>query len=1382
MRRLDLVCVFIASAVLPCSLNAQQSTITHFSDDTKPLLSAAAQEVAKPGTDIVVLDDEERYVIESDGRLVHTDYVALKILTQKGADEWSAVSLGWEPWHEEKPSIRARVISSDQSVHVLDPATLTDSPAKETDDNEYSDRRVVRAPLPAIAPGSVVEEEDTVRESPALAGVGILGRAFFGRSAPVRSTHFEIEAPTSVPLRYTPLLLPGLKVQRVEGNDRLRVTFDYGPLDSIDEPDLLMPPDAPAYPEVVFSTGASWSQLANAYNKIVDDKVGTSDLRSLVSKLTLAKRSRDEKIQALWQYLSTNIRYTGVEFGEASVVPRSPAEVLTRKYGDCKDKSVLLIAMLRSAGIPAYLALLEVGRREDVPSDLPGIGLFDHAIVFVPGPPDLWIDATDRYARLGELDSADQDRYALVVRPDSKALSRTPYSSAQDNTLVEHREFRLSEYGPARVVETSEPRGTLETYYRADYDNVQDKGVREQLTKYVGTLYLSDKLDAVDRSDPTDLSKQFQLVLTCNRAKRGSTDLNSAAAAIRLEAIFDRLPDNLKTREPVHDATSDSATDKPKRKRTADYELPEPFITEWHYRIIPPDGFQPKALPQNTKLTLGPATLDEQFSVDKDGVVQADIRFDIEKGRFSASEGAEMRDRIVEVESAEPILIHFEPVGEALLSSGKSREAFQSYRDLIAAHPKSAVYHLRKAQSLLSVGLGDAARQEARLAVSLEPNSALAQKTLANILEYDQVGRKFRYGSDYQGAEAAFRAAGKLDPDDKAVVGDLALLLERDKWGFRYAPDSRLDEAIAEYRRLTPEELENLGLKNGIPFALFYASHFAEAEAAAEKLNPKPTTLILACEAALNGSDAALAEARKRTATQDEFNSVVENAGQMVKNMRKYRIGAALMDAGASGTSAPFYKNLAVVYRDAKKREDIAFPDSPTTAAIRMHLLKLDPDLTVDKISALTSRNGRRFFAISAYVGDSAKGRQGYLSQQAANGLYFVDPNVDYTIADAHPIEQGNNAVGYKVVLWGSQPHKWSAYVVKEDGKYKVVGTSYQPYAVGFEVLDRVAQGDLVGARTLLDWIREDSPLKGGDDPLEGDAFPRLWTKGKDADATTMKIAAAAIAIESRFTAAQGVAALESTKPSKPDETESIGYSLALLDGYDMLMQYDKALAVSTDLLKRYPSSKRAFLRESLSLSALGRFSEAHQLAEDRLKQMPDDLDARRELAAIAARQGDHRLAHRLRLEITKSPGIVYSDFNQAAWESLFSGETSNEDLDDAVKAAQLEQNGFPALHTLGSVYAELGKVKEARDALVHAMDNADFAELEPNTWYAFGRIAEQIGETDTALADYRQVEKPDTTLTMSISSSYELAQFHLKALATATAGNKSPQSRHPVR
>ncbi len=55
--------------------------------------------------------------------------------------------MGWEPWHEARPVIRARVIAPDFTVHTLDPNTITEAPARGGDYKTYSDGKRLRAPL-----------------------------------------------------------------------------------------------------------------------------------------------------------------------------------------------------------------------------------------------------------------------------------------------------------------------------------------------------------------------------------------------------------------------------------------------------------------------------------------------------------------------------------------------------------------------------------------------------------------------------------------------------------------------------------------------------------------------------------------------------------------------------------------------------------------------------------------------------------------------------------------------------------------------------------------------------------------------------------------------------------------------------------------------------------------------------------------------------------------------------------------------------------------------------------------------------------------------------------------------------------------------------------
>ncbi len=84
-------------------------------------------------------------------------------------------------------------------------------------------------------------------------------------------------------------------------------------------------------------------------------------------------------------------------------------------------------------------------------------------------------------------------------------------------------------------------------------------------------------------------------------------------------------------------------------------------------------------------------------------------------------------------------------------------------------------------------------------------------------------------------------------------------------------------------------------------------------------------------------------------------------------------------------------------------------------------------------------------------------------------------------------------------------------------------------------------------------------------------------------------------------------------------------------------------------------------------------------------------------------------------------------------------------------------------LHTLACLYDEAGKTKEAHDLLLRGMDDMNLDEPDDAYRYAFGLIAEQYGEREIAIADYRKLDKPTEPLVIP-TSTWRLAQMRLKA------------------
>jgi tetratricopeptide (TPR) repeat protein len=129
------------------------------------------------------------------------------------------------------------------------------------------------------------------------------------------------------------------------------------------------------------------------------------------------------------------------------------------------------------------------------------------------------------------------------------------------------------------------------------------------------------------------------------------------------------------------------------------------------------------------------------------------------------------------------------------------------------------------------------------------------------------------------------------------------------------------------------------------------------------------------------------------------------------------------------------------------------------------------------------------------------------------------------------------------------------------------------------------------------------------------------------------------------------------------------------------------------------------------------------------------------------------------------------SEYNSLAWLLLVRGLVGEEAAqserapEHAMRAVQ-ESNAqdYSILHTLASLYAELGRNDEAHDTLVQALDVKYSGAVASHDCYVLGRIAENIGLVDAARKSYAKVRKPERESDLA-TSTYALAQGRLARL-----------------
>ena len=164
----------------------------------------------------------------------------------------------------------------------------------------------------------------------------------------------------------------------------------------------------------------AWADALYRYDKILSPELA----QQIKSWRDNSPDKREATRQAL-EFVQDQIRYFGVEMGQNSHRPSHPNDVFARRFGDCKDKALLLVAILREMGIKAYPALVSMARTKAIDDWLPSPGDFDHVIAMAKlGRQTYWLDATSTYQK-GELDMRGMSDYgkALIIgRHDRKLV------------------------------------------------------------------------------------------------------------------------------------------------------------------------------------------------------------------------------------------------------------------------------------------------------------------------------------------------------------------------------------------------------------------------------------------------------------------------------------------------------------------------------------------------------------------------------------------------------------------------------------------------------------------------------------------------------------------------------------------------------------------------------------------------------------------------------------------------------------------------------------------------------------------------------------------------------------------------------------------------
>ncbi|MEA2490357.1 MAG: hypothetical protein QOH21_2149 [Acidobacteriota bacterium] len=475
------------------------------------LKSAAAAPIPSYPGDVrgVALLDEISVTVLPSGEIRKLTRRAYRVLGTAGRD------LGYVAVHFDSDTrltaLRAWSITAKGEEYQVKERDASETSA--FDGELYADNKIKVLRIPAAEPGNTIgyEYEQTGRS------YGLEDVWQYQSDVPVRRARYTLTLPEGWTQQARWFHATAAE-PRMEGKS---LAWDLTDVPAIEvEPQMPAMEAIAARMAVRFDPGGvaplahrTWDDVARWYEGLSAPRRASSPaLQSKARELTASAKTLIEKVAALAHFAQNDVRYVAIEIGIGGFQPHAAQDILTSRYGDCKDKVTVLAAMLHEVGIESYYVLINT-ERGVVDAGFPSHAWFNHAIIAIPLPEDaakglqativhpklgrlLIFDPTSTSTAFGSLPPYLQQNHGFLVTPAGGAIIELPSHPALMNKLARTARLTLRPdggiEGDVREVMTGSVAAPMRATLRELGDGARRQYLETRLTQHLPQSTLGD--------------------------------------------------------------------------------------------------------------------------------------------------------------------------------------------------------------------------------------------------------------------------------------------------------------------------------------------------------------------------------------------------------------------------------------------------------------------------------------------------------------------------------------------------------------------------------------------------------------------------------------------------------------------------------------------------------------------------------------------------------------------------------------------------------------------------------------------------------------------------------------------------------------------------
>ena len=456
----------------------------------------ASQPVEEGDSDYLLVDDQLRLATPTE----HYQRIVERMVSLEAVEDSAQISIDIDPVHERVLLHDVRVIRNGRSIDKLGDARRSLLNREEDLENGIINGRVtLHVLLQDVRVGDVLDYSYT-RERNDPFGERAYNNYFNTQwSSPVRRFHLRILQRADQPLQIRD---NGKLAKPVVERKGAWIETTWSARDIAGVTGEAHRPRWFAFqPRIEISEFADWSAVrAWSQPMYALEPKQSAELAALIAELKSEPDEAARIVRAL-RFVQDDIRYTGLEIGAGAYRPSQPATVLARRYGDCKDKVLLLVALLRGLGVEAHPALVSTRLVRGVADRLPGPGVFNHVIARIRWKEsDYWLDPTVS-GQGGALDTLVQADFGMALAIDGKPHGLEPMPARLG---IQPGEFVTETFDLSNGREKSAG-FTVRTVYREEEADEMRVKMRNNTVTALGKEYLDyykKSYDGVRMSKP----------------------------------------------------------------------------------------------------------------------------------------------------------------------------------------------------------------------------------------------------------------------------------------------------------------------------------------------------------------------------------------------------------------------------------------------------------------------------------------------------------------------------------------------------------------------------------------------------------------------------------------------------------------------------------------------------------------------------------------------------------------------------------------------------------------------------------------------------------------------------------------------------------------